>query len=93
MKPKGLGELRAATSDLANQTGTGKKKQKKKKNRSLDHPQAELDILSFQKTYKYAMETRGPKSNSSELLYLSCLVTSNFDDDSIKNEWVSIFPL
>ena len=37
------------------------------------------------------METRGPKSNSSELLYLSVLVTSNFDDDdSIKNEWASM---
>ena len=27
--------------------------------------------ISFQKTYKWAMETRGPKSNSSELLCLS----------------------
>ena len=78
MKPKGLGELCAATSDLANQTGiekNTKKKQKKKnktkkkkkkknktKNRSYDHPQAELDILLFQKTYKCAIETRGPKS-------------------------------
>ena len=42
MKPKGLGELCAATSDLAKQTGTEK----------TDLPQAELDILSFQKTYK-----------------------------------------
>ena len=42
--------------------------------------------ISFQKTYKWAMETRGPKSNSSELV----LVTSNFDDDSIKNEWASM---
>ena len=29
--------------------------------------------ISFQKTYKWAMETRGPKSNSSELLCLSWL--------------------
>ena len=38
------------------------------------------------------METRGPKSNSSELLCLSrtVLVTSNFDDDLIKNEWASM---
>ena len=43
------------------------------KSRSFDHPQAELDILWFQKTYKWAMETRGPKSNSSELLCLSWL--------------------
>ena len=57
MKPKGLGELCAATSDLANQIGI------EKINRSFDHPQAEPDILSFQKTNKWAMETRGPKSN------------------------------
>ena len=37
------------------------------------------------------METRGPKSNSSELLCLSWLpLTSNFDDDPIKNEWASM---
>ena len=30
------------------------------------------------------METRGPKSNSPKL------VTSNFDDDSIKTEWASM---
>ena len=35
------------------------------------------------------METRGPKSNSSELLCLSWF-TSNFNDDSIKNEWASM---
>ena len=35
------------------------------------------------------METRGPKSNSSELLCLS-FYASNFDDDSIKNEWASM---
>ena len=29
--------------------------------------------ISFQKTYKWAMETRGPKLNLSELLCLSCL--------------------
>ena len=35
------------------------------------------------------METRGAKLNLSELL---CLfpVTSNLDDDSIKNEWASM---
>ena len=44
MKPKGLNELCAATSDLVIQTGIGIEK-----NRPLDHPQAELDILSFQK--------------------------------------------
>ena len=35
------------------------------------------------------METRGPKSNSSKL-FMPVLVTSNFDDDSIKNEWASM---
>ena len=29
--------------------------------------------ISFQKTYKWAMETRGPKSNMSKLLCLSWL--------------------
>ena len=43
------------------------------KNRSFDHPQAEFDILSFQKTYKWAIKPRGPKSNSSELLCLPWL--------------------
>ena len=54
MKPKGLGELCAATPDLANQTGTEKKKKKNTHththtNRSFDHPIAERDILSFKK--------------------------------------------
>ena len=44
MKPKGLGELCAATSQLANQTDI-------EKNRTFDHPQAELDILSFKKKH------------------------------------------
>ena len=35
------------------------------------------------------METRGPKSNSSELLCLSWL-PATFDDDLIKNEWASM---
>ena len=65
MKPKDLGELCATTSDLANQTGIEK--------RSFDHPQAELEILSFKKTYKWALETRGPISNSSELICPSWL--------------------
>ena len=32
--------------------------------------------ISFQKTYKWATETRGPKSNSSELLCLSWLTAT-----------------
>ena len=97
MKPKGLGELCAVTSDLANQSSIEKKQQQKKKkkkknkqkkkkktktkkkNRSFDHTQDELDILSFQKTYKWAMETRGPKLNVRA--FMPVLVTSNFDDD------------
>ena len=43
------------------------------------------------------METRSPKSNSSELFaFMPVLVITNFYDDSIKNEWASmetIFPL
>ena len=42
MKPKCFGELCAAISDLANQTGI-------EKHKYFDHPQAELDILSFKK--------------------------------------------
>ena len=64
MKLKSLGELCAATSELGNQSCI-------EKNRSFDHPQAELGIISFQKTYKWAMEIRGTKSNSFELLCLS----------------------
>ena len=81
MKPKGLGDLCAATSDLANQTGI-------EKNRSFDQ-QAKLDILSFQKSYEWAMETRGPKLNFVQA-FMPILVTSNFDDDSIKNEWAGM---
>ena len=66
MKPKGLGELCAATSDLANQTGIEKL--------SFYHPQAELD-----------------QRPEIELIraFMSVLDTSNFDDDSIKNERAS----
>ena len=49
--------------------------------------------ILFQNTYKWAMETRGPKSNSEIELaqtFMPVLVTSNFDDDSIKNEWASM---
>ena len=35
------------------------------------------------------METGGPKSNSFRA-FMPVLVTSNFDDDSIKNEWASM---
>ena len=34
------------------------------------------------------METRGPKSNSSELY--ACPGYQQLDDDSIKNEWASL---
>ena len=36
------------------------------------------------------METRGPKSNTSPSFFMPVLVTSNFDDDLIKNEWASM---
>ena len=86
-------------SDLANQTGIEKKKNKKKKktDRPFDHPQAELDILSFQKTYKWAMETRGPKSNLAELLCLSSLPATLMMIRSKTNElhiaWIHHFPI
>ena len=88
MKPKGLSELWAATSDLANQTGIEKKKKKKKKkknnnkkkNRSFDHPQAELDILSFQK------HINGPWKPEARNRTSPSFYASNFDDDSIRNE-------
>ena len=35
------------------------------------------------------METRGPKQNSVRA-FMPVLVTSNSDDDSIKNEWASL---
>ena len=35
------------------------------------------------------METRGQKSNSTEL-FMPVLGTSNFEDNSIKNEWASM---
>ena len=35
------------------------------------------------------METGGPKSKLIQA-FLPVLVTSNFDDDSIKNEWASM---
>ena len=76
MKPKGFGELCAVTSDLANRTGI-------EKNRSFDHPQAELDILSFQK------HLNGPEIVLVRAFML-VLFTSNFDDDSIKNESASM---
>ena len=65
------------------------------KNRSFDHPQAELDILPFKKTYKWAMETRGPKSNSSELLCLSWLPATLMMIRSKINElaWRQHFPI
>ena len=44
------------------------------------------DQISFQKTYKWAMETKIELVRA----FMPVLVTSNFDDDSIKNEWASM---
>ena len=51
--------------------------------------------ISFQKTYKWAMETRGPKSNSSELLCLSWLPATLMMIRSKMNElaWRHHFPI
>ena len=50
--------------------------------------------VSFQKTYKWAMETRGPKSNSSKLLCLSWLPATLMMIRSKMNElaWRKHFP-
>ena len=51
--------------------------------------------ISFQKTYKWAMETRGPKSNSSKLLCLSWLPATLTIIQSKMNElaWRHHFPI
>ena len=51
--------------------------------------------ISFQKTYKWAMETRGPKSNSSELLCLTWLPATLMMIRSKMNElaWRHHFPI
>ena len=51
--------------------------------------------ISFQKTYKWAMETRGPKLNSSELLCLSWLPAILMLIRSKMNElaWRHHFPI
>ena len=59
------------------------------KNRSFDHPQAELDILSFQKSYKLGHGNQRPEIELIQA-FVPVLVTSNYDNDSIKNEWASM---
>ena len=90
MKPKGLCELCAATSDLASQTGI----EKIKTDLLIIH---KPNLLSshFKKTYEWAMETRGPKSNSSELLCLSWLPAALMLFKSKMNElaWRHHFPI
>ena len=51
--------------------------------------------ISFQKTYKWAMETRGPKSNSSGLLCLSWLPATLMMIRSKMNKlaWRHHFPI
>ena len=53
------------------------------------------DQISFQKTYKWAMETRGPKSNSSGLLCLSWLPATLMMIRSKMNKlaWRHHFPI
>ena len=77
MKPKGLGELRTAKSDLANQTGIEK-----------------TDLLIIHKLnlrsshFNNIHMGHGNQRPEIELVrsFMPVLVTSNFDDDSIKNE-------
>ena len=78
MKPKGLGELYTATSDLANQTGIEKI----------------TDLLIIHKLNLRSSHLsnihmgHGNQRPEIELVraFMPVLVTSNFDDDSIKNE-------
>ena len=51
--------------------------------------------ISFKKTYKWAMETRGPKSNSSKLLWLFWLSATLMMIRSKMNElaWRHHFPI
>ena len=77
MKPKGLGELCTTTSDLANQTGIEK-----------------TDLLIIHKLnlrsshFSNIHMGHGNQWPEIELVraFMPVLVTSNFDDDSIKNE-------
>ena len=77
MKPKGLGELGAATSDLANQTGI-------EKTHLLIIHKPNLTSSHFKKYIN------GPWKPEAQNQIMPVLVTSNFDDDSIKNEWASM---
>ena len=78
MKPKGLGELCAATSDLASETGIEKK----------------TDLLIIHKPkltsshFKKHINGRWKPEAEIELVraFMPVLDTSNFDDDSIKTE-------
>ena len=77
MKPKGLGELCAATSDLANQTGIEK-----------------TDLLIIHKpnltSSDFKKHISGPwkpeARNRTRPSFYACPDSSNYDDDSIKNE-------
>ena len=76
MEPKGLGELCAATSDLANQTGIEK-----------------TDLLIIHKpnltSSHFKRHINGPWKPEVRA-FMPVKVTSNFDDNSIKNEWDSM---
>ena len=78
MKLKGLGELCAATSDLANQIGI------EKTDLSIIH-KPNLASSHFKKNIKMGHGNQRPEI---ELVraFMPVLVTSHFDDDSIKNE-------
>ena len=58
--------------------------------RDIQVRKCKIFVIQRQVTPKWVVFS-GPKSNSTELLCLSwLLVTSNFDDDSIKNERASM---
>ena len=72
---QGIGELCAATSDLANQTGIEK-----------------IDLLIIHKPNLISSNFKKHKWAKIELTwaFMPVMVTSNFDEDSIKNEQASM---
>ena len=59
----------------------------------FDHPKAEFDVLSLKNKQK--IHTNGPwkpeaRNRTWPSFYILVLITSNFDDESIKNEHASM---
>ena len=78
MKPQGLGELCAATSDLANQTGI------EKTDLLIIHKPNQTSSHFKKNTYICGHGNQRPEIELVQA-FMPVLATSNFDDDSIKN--------